>query len=359
MNRLYVFGEVVLLKMNPINAGVGPLLEQVFAPFVEAGYLRICYGGAEVGAYLVEHAGIEAVHITGSVRTHDAIVFGPGAEGAERKRRHTPRLHKPISSELGGICPVIILPGTWSKADIAYQAEQVATMRLLNNGYTCVAAQVLITSRSWPQRAEFMDALRAIFRRVAPRADYYPGGDRRLQAVLEQHPAAERFTHDPLRTIIGDVDPCNHDEISFREEFFAPILAETALAGDDAASYLRNAVQFCNERLVGTLGATLLGHPTTMRALGPAVEAAVDALHYGVIGVNEWHGAAFSLAQAPWGGYPGASIYDVQSGVGVVHNSLFFDRPEKTVIRGSFYAFPRGVLHGDFALFPRQPWLIA
>jgi aldehyde dehydrogenase (NAD(P)+) len=358
LHRLYACGEVVLLKMNPVNAGVGPVIEQVFAPFIDAGYLRICYGGAEVGAYLVEHAAIEAIHITGSARTHDAIVFGPGEAGAVRKHQGAPRLQKPISSELGGISPVIILPGSWSKADIAYQAEQVATMRLLNNGYTCVAGQLLITPKNWPQRTEFLDALRAVFRRAPSRAPYYPGSERRLRAVLEQHPHAERFSHDALRTIVSDLDPQDHDEICFREEFFAPILAEMPLPGADAASYLRAAVQFCNARLVGTLGVTILGHPATMCALGSTVEEAVAALRYGVVGVNEWHGAAFSLPQAPWGGYPGASLADVQSGIGVVHNSLLFDKPEKTVIRGSFYAFPRGVLHGDYALLPRQPWLI-
>jgi hypothetical protein len=38
----------------------------------------------------------------------------------------------------------------------------------------------------------------------------------------------------------------------------------------------------------------------------------------------------------PWGGIPGNNIYDVQSRIGVVNNYLMFDKPEKTVMRGSF-----------------------
>ena len=43
---------------------------------IEPGYLRIVYGGGAEGAYLVNHATVEEIHITGSDKTHDAIVFG-------------------------------------------------------------------------------------------------------------------------------------------------------------------------------------------------------------------------------------------------------------------------------------------
>ncbi|HEU5367952.1 MAG TPA: hypothetical protein VFU69_05795, partial [Ktedonobacterales bacterium] len=41
-----------------------------------------------------------------------------------------------------------------------------------------------------------------------------------------------------------------------------------------------------------------------------------------------------------WGGFPGSDIYDVQSGIGVVHNTLLFNRPQKTVIRAPFRSTP-------------------
>jgi hypothetical protein len=64
------------------------------------------------------------------------------------------------------------------------------------------------------------------------------------------------------------------------------------------------------------------------------------------------------LAQTTWGAFPGHRRNDIQSGVGVVHNSLLFDRPQKSVVRAPFYPFPRGVAHGQAAILPKPPWFI-
>ena len=100
--KLYAEGQVAIVKMNPINDYLGPLLEEAFAPLIDTGYLRIVYGGGDVGAYLAGHDSVDTVHVTGSARTYDAIVFGAGVDGAERKRLRRPALAKPITSELGG-----------------------------------------------------------------------------------------------------------------------------------------------------------------------------------------------------------------------------------------------------------------
>ena len=60
-------------------------MEVAFRALIDGGYLRIVYGGAEEGAYLCNHPGVDEIHITGSDKTFDAIVLGPGAEGAARK----------------------------------------------------------------------------------------------------------------------------------------------------------------------------------------------------------------------------------------------------------------------------------
>ncbi len=121
---------------------------------------------------------------------------------------------------------------------------------------------------------------------------------------------------------------------------------------------MRNAVQFCNEKLYGTLGVTILIHPKTIKQLGPDFEAALSDLHYGSIGVNIWNAAAFLLVQATWGAFPGHTSGDIQSGIGFVGNSFLFEQPERTVMRGSFYPFPRTWLHGDPAFLPKPPWFI-
>jgi len=92
--------------------------------------------------------------------------------------------------------------------------------------------------------------------------------------------------------------------------------------------------------------------------LGPALDAAIEDLHYGAIGLNVWNAVAFLLAQATWGAFPGHTLDDIQSGIGVVRNSFLFERPEKTVCYGCFYPFPRSWLHANAALLPKPPWFV-
>lgn len=49
MARLFTANQVVILKMNPVNAYLGPLLERGFRALIARGFLRIVYGGAQEG----------------------------------------------------------------------------------------------------------------------------------------------------------------------------------------------------------------------------------------------------------------------------------------------------------------------
>ncbi len=66
----------------------------------------------------------------------------------------------------------------------------------------------------------------------------------------------------------------------------------------------------------------------------------------------------FLIAQAAWGAYPGHPQNDIQSGTGVVHNALLFDKPQKTVVWAPFAPFPRSILAGEFHTSPRPPWFV-
>ncbi len=356
--RLIALGQVVLLKMNPVNEYLAPILEEVFAPFVAASYLRVVSGGADVGAYLTHHDAVDEIHITGSARTHDTIVWGPGEDGEARKRAGTPLLAKPITSELGGVGPTIVVPGPWSRADLRFQAENAVTMKLHNTGCNCVASQVLVLPAEWKLRDVFLAEVRRLLRELPPRAAYYPGAAERQRETVAAHPDAELFAGEVPRTLVTGLDPKAAHEVCFSTEAFGAVLAETSLPGADAGEFLANAVDFCNRRLDGTLGATVIVHPRTERELGPRLDAALADLRYGSIGVNVWNAVAFLLAQASWGAFPGHTLAAVGSGIGSVHNSFLFDRPEKTVARGSFYPFPRSWMHGDASLLPRPPWFV-
>jgi aldehyde dehydrogenase (NAD(P)+) len=362
LHKLLAEHCVVLLKMNPVNDYLGPIFEDIFDPLVRDGFLAIAYGGPEVGEYLAEHAAVDEIHMTGSDRTHDAIVFGTGPEGMERKRQNRPRNLRRMTSELGNVTPMIVVPGPWDEKDIRFQAENIVTTKLNNAGFNCIATQVLVLPESWDRSGALLDAVRDIITQVPPRPAYYPGAALRQQTVAEDHPDAEivdgRAENGVPRTLVSGLDSSNTEESCFRQECFSSVLATTSLPGTTTAEYLRNAIRFCNSRLWGTLGASLLIHPATIRKLGPVFEDAIADLRYGTIGVNIWCGLGYLVAQAPWGAYPGHTLDDVQSGIGWVHNTRFFDRPQKSVVYGPFFPFPRSLRKGQATMLPHPPWFI-
>jgi len=195
-------------------------------------------------------------------------------------------------------------------------------------------------------------------RTLPPRKAYYPGAAERQQEALAAHPNAELLGGEVPRTLITGIDPNADHEYCFTTECFGAVYAQTSVPGQDPAEYVRHAVRFCNDKLQGTLGVTLIIHPKTLKVLGPVLDEAVADLRYGSVGINVWNALAFLLAQSAWGAYPGHSYDNIQSGIGVVHNTFLFARPEKTVVRGSFHAFPRSWWHGDFSLLPKPPWFV-
>ena len=213
-----------------------PVFERGFAPLIEFGFLRIVRGGGEVGAHLTAHPGIDHVHITGAARTFDTIVWGPsagtGAAATARRRKDgTPQLDKPITAELGGVSPIIVVPGQWSDADLRYHAEHVTTMRLQNSGHNCIAGQVVILSSDWPQREAFLAALRTAYAAAPRRPVWYPHADASLAAAaselsrLRRGPPTSTRAHRPAR-------PRTTTRPALETtEYFAPVLGIVELAG--------------------------------------------------------------------------------------------------------------------------------
>jgi acyl-CoA reductase-like NAD-dependent aldehyde dehydrogenase len=350
--ELVAHNRTSLLKLNPTFAGMRPVLEAALAPLIEFGALRIIAGGADVGSALTADPRTVHVHITGSAITHDLIVWGAGEEAEERRAANTPKLDKAITSELGGVAPIIVVPGEWSEADLRFQAEHVATMRLHNGGHNCIAGQALILSADWPQRDAFLAALREVLDELPERASWYPGTERKVELAEGCYPNAEHHHN----VLLIDVTPDSPQDL-FTTEYFGPVLGHTAIAGT-GIDFIRNAVQFANDRLDGTLGANLLIEPRQKAALGVAFDEAIAALRYGTIAINAWTAFGFLAAGAPWGAFPGHTLQDIGSGIGIVHNAFLLDHVERTVITGPFRPSPRSLLHGELAISPKPPWFI-
>ena len=350
--KLFCEDQVCLLKMNPVNEYQGPFVMRGLAPLVKEGVLRLAYGGAAVGEHLVHHDAVDEIHITGSDTVHDIIVWGPpGAEQDRRKASGQPLLSKRITSELGCITPVIIVPGQWTKKELNFHAESIASMLANNASFNCNAAKVLVTSAAWPQREELLARVNKILADLPPRHTYYPGSDAKYQRFMEAHPEAVQHSDPfpgrvPWTTIFG-VDPAREDDIVFTEEAWCAVLAETALPEAEPDEFLAAATRFANDKLWGTLSCAVLIHPSTKAGLGPLVfEDHLASLRYGSIVVNHWPAVSYGICTTTWGAFPCHTLQDIGSGVGTVHNTLMIPRPE------------RAVIHGPFFMSPRPPWFV-
>ena len=358
--KLFLEHSVVILKMSPVNDYLVEFLQPALEPLISRGFLQIVTGGVDAGEYLCNHPLIESIHITGAESSHDAIVWGAGDEAVRNRQANMPKNSKKVTSELGAVCPTIVVPGPWTKADIKFQAEQVATQKLHNSGFNCAACQVLILPENWSQSKEFLRAVKNAIAKSPARGLYYPGTDDRIDQFCEHYPGAEilngknRGQRRVLVPIEGDV-PRDYSE---NTEVFAPVLSVMSLDGQDTASYLETAIEYCNDQLHGTLGANILIHPKTRQPLSARWDDIISRLKYGCIAINAWTGLGFLSVQTPWGAFPGHTIDDIQSGIGFVHNTYMFDRVERCVIEAPFRPFPRNLLHGSATLLPRPPWFV-
>ncbi|MEL6408565.1 MAG: hypothetical protein AAFR81_29630 [Chloroflexota bacterium] len=346
LHKIFVENHVVMLKMNPVNDYLGKWIQRAFAPLIQRGCLQIAYGGVHEGQYLVHHDLVDELHITGSDATHDAIVFGTGAEGERRKAERNPQVTKRFTSELGNISPMIIVPTGWDESDTIMQAKNLAGRLVANAGFNCLTPRVVITMRGWEHRDLFNQTVLDTLTGIPTRYAYYPNADKRHAMFIEAHPDAHQIGepkagHLPW-TYITDVDASDTDNIAFTTEAFCGLCAETAIDGENVADYLASAVTFVNEVLWGTLVGSLYVHPKAMddTAVADAVNHAVEDMRYGTVAINAFGEVAYATASTPWGGVAGQDIYDVQSGIGFVNNTTMFDEAhiEKTVIQQSFGA---------------------
>jgi acyl-CoA reductase-like NAD-dependent aldehyde dehydrogenase len=350
LHKLFVDDEVVLLKMNPVNETDGPHIERAFKPLIDAGFVRVVYGGIEVGKHLCEHPEVDSIHVTGSDATHDAIVWGTDPEQRARRKASGERLNeRPFTSELGCVSPYIVAPGPYSERDLDYHARQLAAALTQNAGHNCAAPQVLLIAHGWPQRDEFVTRVEQAIAASPPRISYYPGSQRRWEEFVGKYPQHEIIGRKGEGvvpwTMVANV-PMTSGEWALTCEGFCGILSVVDIPTADPAEFLDLATAFANDELWGNLSCSVIVHPKTRKAAPEAVERAIAGLRYGTVAINAWAAAGCALMVSGWGGFPGNTQADIQSGIGMAHNNLLWEPLQKTV------------MELPFRIQPKPPWFV-
>ncbi|GIE99048.1 aldehyde dehydrogenase family protein [Paractinoplanes rishiriensis] len=285
-------GCTVVLKPSELTPLVAFLLcEAADEAGVPPGVLNLVTGtGAEVGAAIAGHPGVDMVSFTGSTATGRAVAHA----AADRIAR--------VALELGGKSANVIL----DDADLTRAVKVGVGNAFLNSGQTCTAWTRMLVHRSRYDEAVTL---------AAKAADGYPVGDpfdegtrlgplvsaaqrdrvrgfvdratARLVAGGPDAPLPERG-YFVAPTVFADVDP---DSELAQEEIFGPVLSIIPFDSDDEA------VSIANNSRYGLAGAVW---GSDERAL-----AVARRLRTGAVDVN---GGAFNPL-APFGGYK-------QSGVG-------------------------------------------
>ncbi len=271
-------GCTVVLKASPETA----LDALIFAEAAEeaglpAGVFNVVPGGAEAGAHLVSHPGVDKVSFTGSTAVGRIIGEACG------------RLLRPVTLELGGKSAAVIL----DDADLDATMKGLKSVSFVNNGQTCFLGSRILAPRS--RYAEVVEAVAGLASGLTVGDPLDKATDigpvvsaRQRERVLDyietgkisgaKLVAGGGVPRDQPRgwfvspTVFADVD--NSDRIA-QEEIFGPVLAVIPYDGDEQAIALANDTEF---GLAGTVWST-----DTDRATEVARE-----LRSGTVGVNDY-----------------------------------------------------------------------
>jgi acyl-CoA reductase-like NAD-dependent aldehyde dehydrogenase len=271
------------------------------------------------------------VHLTGGQAAFDAIVWG----ASPRPPSATPRLATPITCELGGVTPWIVVPGRYSAAELASQADAVAASILNNTSFNCIATKCVITCGSWDQRDEFLALVARRLGGARPRPAWYPGAVAAWETVTGQPAPPDGTLPWTFRT---GLDPAA-DPRWLEREWFVPVAVEVPLAAAEIEAFCTQATGL-TRRLPGSLAASV----TMPGSLGVAdarrVELMIEHLEYGTVAVNTWSALGYAFGSVPWGGYPGATLAEPRSGIGWVHDPLCLPLVHNSILRAPLLLRP-------------------
>lgn len=339
IRALFYDNCVAVHRPHQINAAVDAVWEKILQPLVDVHALAFC--DPSEGRSLTLDPRLTKIYFTGGTSTAKAIMSATDTE---------------LVSECGGNNPVIVVPGDrpWTSAQITHQAMQIATMAKINGGAVCGRLQTVVTSRHWPQRREFLDALQTALRDGTPAStSYYPGTESTFAQFRAAYPDAELIA--PRDGAAANSAVLLIEDVGVRgwaveNEAFSQVLGEVALDVAPAAdTFVPAAVEFCNDHLFGTLAASIFVDDRTRKAHAATIEQAVTDLRYGAIGVNTVPPAVWINPALTWGGNEEGR--ELVSGRGNFGNLFGYEDVEKSIVTSAFMS------PGHFIADSKQGWL--
>lgn len=343
---------VAVHKAHPLNEECDKIWARILDPLVQAGCLSFCnpdQGPALIDAAAVERSKIDIIYFTGGTATAQTIM----------KKIQT-RTTTPIQMicECGGVNPAILVPGSddraWTDREMAHHAQQLVSLAKFNGGHICARPQLLVTCRNWSQRDAFLRHVETAIRdSTFAQGSYYPGTDEIMQRFEEEYqsnttssPYCQRIRpeHGKYKTadflwVTGDEE----DGYACRKEAFCQVMVEVPLdTAATASDFLPYATQFCNDKVLGSLCATIIIDGRTQKKHSQALEMAVTELNYGSIGVNLVAANAFQSQYLIWGGNENGK--PLESGNGHFGNVFGFENVEKSSMYKTDVAVVEGIV---------------
>lgn len=327
IKAIFYDNKVVLHKAHKLNEASDKVWEKIFAPLFEA--KAMSFVDVNQSRDMVALEGLDAIYFTGSTDVAKTIMSNAKA---------------PLVSECGGNNPCLIVPSVrpWTDKEIKHQAENLVSMSKANGGAACGRPQTIITSKNWPQRLQFLDAVRkAIVEDTYAVGTYYPGSDEKKENFLKNHPNAEVLKPENGKHPKSDyvfITDVKADDYAIKNEAFCQITDEIQLdTENNATDFLAKATAFCNEKLTGTLGCMILIDNDTHKENQQALDKALLDLNYGGITVNGTPPLVFLNAYLTWGGCNETEETFV-SGIGNFGNPFCFENVEKSILIDDFNA---------------------
>ncbi len=244
---LLAAGCTVVMKPSPETVLDSLLLADAISEAgLPPGVVNIVPAGREVGAYLVEHPGIDKVAFTGSTAAGRVIA------------RRCGELLRPVTLELGGKSAAIVL----DDADLAGSTEALFAATMANNGQTCnIGTRVLAPRGRYDEVLEVFSGLAnalVVGDSLDPATQVGPVASARQRERIEGYiekglaeggrivagggrPPEQDRGWFVQPTIFADID--NSDTIA-REEIFGPVLAVIPYDGVDQAVAIANDSEF-------------------------------------------------------------------------------------------------------------------